>query len=275
MMHYQQSFCLYVSFFFFLFITSVPARNTVLLENRNKNFTILSDQVMPVRCGVQDHKLHITQHFSYTNGRHSWNNSTLILNYAISRNHTINYIKFSDVRRALRRAFAVWSSAIPVKFTETRDYEHANITIGFFHGDHGDGSPFDNTVIAHANHPGRGAHIHFNAAFIFAIDFSSEESEDMMAFDLEAVAVHEIGHVLGLGHSSFPAAVMWPYLSPGRTNVELTSDDAYGAQILYGSNPDFDIDSLKPLNSASKSLGLKEIITISVSLVVTTLFSCL
>ncbi|KAI3935629.1 hypothetical protein MKW98_022637, partial [Papaver atlanticum] len=177
------------------------------------------------------------------------------------------------VRLALRRAFAVWSSAIPVKFTESRDYEHANITIGFFYGDHGDGSPFDNTVIAHANRPGRGAHTHFNAAFIFAVDFSSEESE--MAFDLETVAVHEIGHVLGLGHSSFPAAVMWPYLSPGTTNVELTSDDAYGAQILYGSNPDFDIDSLKSLNSASKSFGLKEIITISVSLVVAALFSCL
>ncbi|KAI3836685.1 hypothetical protein MKW92_024920 [Papaver armeniacum] len=274
MMHYQQSFCLYVSFFFFLFITSVPARNTVLSENRNKNFTTLSDQVMPVRCGVHDHKLHITQHFSYTNGRHSWNNSTLILNYAISRNHTVSYIKFSDVRRALRRAFAVWSSAIPVKFTETRDYENANITIGFFYGDHGDGSPFDNTVIAHANHPGRGAHIHFNAAFIFAVDFNSEDQSDM-AYDLESIALHEIGHVLGLGHSSSPEAVMWPYSSPGTTNVELTLDDAYGAQILYGSNPDFDIDSLKQSNSASKTFGLKEIITISVSLLVTALLSCL
>ncbi|RZC89222.1 hypothetical protein C5167_030917 [Papaver somniferum] len=117
-----RSFCLYVSFFFLLFINSVPARNTVLSENPNKNFTALSDQVMPVRCGVQDLKLHITQHFSYYNGRHSWNNSTLKLNYAISRNHTISYIKFSDVRRALRRAFAVWSSAIPVKFIETRHY---------------------------------------------------------------------------------------------------------------------------------------------------------
>ncbi|RZC89221.1 hypothetical protein C5167_030916 [Papaver somniferum] len=115
--------------------------------------------------------------------------------------------------------------------------------------------------------------IHFNLALTFAVDFSSEES--YMAFDLETVAVHEIGHVLGLGHSSFPEAVMWPYSSPGTANVELTLDDAYGAQILYGSNPDFDIDSLKQSNSARKSFGLKEIVTISVSLVVAALLSCL
>ncbi|KAI3866117.1 hypothetical protein MKX03_008506 [Papaver bracteatum] len=246
MMHYQQSFCLYVSFFL-LFITC-----TVLSENPNKNFTTLSDQVMPFRCGVKDHKFHITQHFSYYNGRHSWNNLSLKLNYAISRNHTISYIKFSDVRLALRRAFAV--------------YMHANITIGFFYGDHGDGSPFEDNVIAHTIiGPGKGM-IHFNLALTFAVDLNSEESD--MAFDLETVAVHEIGHVLGLGHSSYPEAVIANFGVP-------SSDDAYGAQILYGSNPDFDIDSLKPINSASKSFGLKEIITISVSLVVAALFSCL
>ncbi|XP_026436647.1 metalloendoproteinase 4-MMP-like [Papaver somniferum] len=152
------------------------------------------------------------------------------------------------------------------------DYQHANITIGFYYGDHGDGDPFDNTtVIAHATGPVRGAHIHFNAAFIFAVDFSSEKSD--MAYDLESIALHEIGHVLGLGHSSFPEAVMWPTESPRTINVKLTLDDVYGAQLLYGSNPDFNLDSVT--SPASKSSGLGEIITISVSLVVTTLFSCL
>ncbi|KAI3833319.1 hypothetical protein MKW98_006418 [Papaver atlanticum] len=274
-MHYQQSFSFYVSVFFLLFITSVSARNTVLYENPNKNITTLPDQVTLKRRGVDENhaqKSHITKHFSYINGRrHTWDRSTLMLNYALSPNHTIDYIKASEIHAALHSAFSVWSSVIRVNFTETQNYEQANITIGFYYGDHGDGSPFDNTVIAHANGPGRGAHIHFNAALIFAVDFSSEKSD--MAYDLESIALHEIGHVLGLSHSSVPESIMWPTQSPGTVNVKLTLDDAYGAQLLYGSNPDFKLDSV--MSPATKSSGLGEIITICVLLVVAALFSCL
>ncbi|KAI3952564.1 hypothetical protein MKW92_049499 [Papaver armeniacum] len=250
-MYYQQSFSFYVSFFFFLFITSVSARNTVLPE--------YSDQVTSRRCGVDEnhaHKLHITKHFSYIQGRrHTWDRSTLMLNYSLSPNHTIDYIKASEIRAALKRAFSVWSSVIPVNFTETQDYEHANITIGFYYGDHGDGYPFDNTVIAHASGPGRGAQFHFNAAFTFAVDFNSEKSDT--AYDLESIAVHEIGHILGLDHSSIPE----------NHKGEVNFGDVYGAQLTYGSNPDFNLDSVT--NPASKSFGLGEMMTISVSLVVT------
>ncbi|KAI3947542.1 hypothetical protein MKW92_001859 [Papaver armeniacum] len=269
-MHNQQSFSFYVSFFFFLFITSV------LSENPNTNITTLSDPVTSGRsCRVDENhaqKLHITKHFSYINGRrHTWDRSILKLYYGLSPDHTIDYIKASEIRAALNRAFSRWSSAINVNFTET-DYQHANITIGFYYGDHGDGYPFDNTtVIAHATGPGRGAYLHFNAAFTFAVDFNSEKSD--MAVDLESIALHEIGHVLGLGHSSVPESIMWPSQPPRTIKVKLTLDDVIGAQLLYGSNPNFNLDSV--MSPASKSFGLEKIITISVSLVVTALFSCL
>jgi len=57
--------------------------------------------------------------------------------------------------------------------------------------------------------------------------------------DLESVAVHEIGHLLGLDHSSEKEAIMFPTLEDGTRKVELSRDDIEGVQMLYGSNPNY------------------------------------
>ncbi|WMV28597.1 hypothetical protein MTR67_021982 [Solanum verrucosum] len=57
--------------------------------------------------------------------------------------------------------------------------------------------------------------------------------------DLESVAVHEIGHLLGLDHSSEKEAIMFPTLEDGTRKVELSRDDIEGVQILYGSSPNY------------------------------------
>ncbi|MCL7047211.1 hypothetical protein MKW94_004800 [Papaver nudicaule] len=278
-MHYQKCFSYYVYVFFILTITfpySVPA-TTCRLDS-----TTISQDMSP-RCVVPDNdyqKLHTTKHYSFLKGRPTWKRSNL--NYALSPNHIIDYIKVSDIRVALERAFSRWSSVIPVNFTETRDYDHAKIKIGFYYyGDHGDGAPFvDKKVLAHAAGPGKHATIHFNAARSWAVDFSSKSliqkivylfSHNIWPEDVETVAIHEIGHVIGLDHSSNPEAVMYFESPAGTKKVDLTLDDVNGAQSLYGANPKFNLDSLKRKNSASKSFGLKEIITISISLVVNAL----
>ncbi|KAI3961386.1 hypothetical protein MKW92_045617 [Papaver armeniacum] len=206
---------------------------------------------MSPRCGVPDqshddhNKLHTTRHYSFFKGRPTWKHSKvpLMLTYALSPVHIIDYISISDIRVALERAFSTWSSVIPVNFTETQNYKHANIKIGFYYGDHGDGFPFDDTTLAHATGPGSGAFLHFNAGITWAVDFKSEKSKK--AYDLESIAVHEIGHVLGLDHSSIFEAVMWPDTPPRTKNADLALDDVKGAQALYGANPNFKLDSLK------------------------------
>ena len=50
--------------------------------------------------------------------------------------------------------------------------------------------------------------------------------------NLLSVAIHEIGHILGLAHSTLEGSVMWPLLQNGLQTLH--QDDINGIQTLYG-----------------------------------------
>ena len=52
-------------------------------------------------------------------------------------------------------------------------------------------------------------------------------------FDVETVALHEFGHILGLAHSNVAGAVMFPTVSSNFTKRALTQDDIDGVRSLY------------------------------------------
>ncbi|WVZ16460.1 hypothetical protein V8G54_009442 [Vigna mungo] len=243
-------------------------------------------QMITPRCGDPDtnarhqnhvHKVHSSKNFVFFAGKPRWSRSMpMTLTYAFSRENMIHSLSMKDIREAFRRAFLRWASVIPVSFVEVSDSEVSDLKIGFYKGEHGDGEPFDGVlgVLAHSFSPEIGR-LHLDAAETWAVDFEATVSE--VAVDLESVATHEIGHLLGLSHSSVKEAVMYPSLRPRDKRANLNIDDIKGVQSLYGSNPNFRSEwSLESDMSANKGSNfLKPLRLVSTLIIIISLFHSL
>ncbi|KAK0417576.1 hypothetical protein QR680_013090 [Steinernema hermaphroditum] len=138
------------------------------------------------------------------------------------------------VRNTLHRAFDLWASACPLRFIEIPEEQtwQADINVAFVKGRHGDSLPFDGPrgIVAHAFYPTEGE-LHFDAEEKWTLN-SAE------GINLFQTAVHEIGHLLGLEHSTDSRAVMHSgravRYDPG---FELADDDIRGIRAVYRPRP--------------------------------------
>lgn len=134
---------------------------------------------------------------------------------------------------------------------------HAHSAPCLLSAEHGDYNPFDgpNNLLAHAYPPGEGigGDVHFDEDENWTKDStgdilllpccptkgdSPEQPFDgalSLAYNLFIVAAHELGHALGMGHSSDPGALMYSFYSYTKGFL-LSEDDIKGIQDLYGRN---------------------------------------
>lgn len=117
-----------------------------------------------------------------------------------------------DQRAAVRRALATWENAISIDYAEVDISTNPTLRFGWFEGDHGDNAPFDGRrgTLAHAYFPPpAGGAFAGRCHFDDAEDWVVANANGGNSFDVEAVTLHEIGHLLGFGHTQDPSSVMF------------------------------------------------------------------
>ncbi|KAM9221312.1 stromelysin-1-like [Dugong dugon] len=177
------------------------------------------------RCGVPD-----VSQFTTFPGSPKWRKTHLtyrIVNYTLD-------LSRDTTDAVIEKALTVWEKVTPLTFSRINEGE-ADIMISFAVREHGDFIPFDGPgkVLAHAYAPGLG--INGDAHF----DDDEQWTEDKTGSNLFLVAAHELGHSLGLYHSSNPEALMYPVYNPltDLARFRLSQDDVNGIQSLYGPPP--------------------------------------
>jgi hypothetical protein len=187
------------------------------------------------RCGLPDLLAGPSPFFST---RCPWNRRNLTYAFGNLSSDVVGNV----ARAAVRRAFNTWAAAgVGLSFTEVATNANPDIFVEWRQANDPDLSMVGNTL-AHADFPpgctvvinppnGRPPQpVHFDDSEHNWADGAAANS-----FDIETVALHEIGHCLGLQHTTVRGSVMFPSVSSNFTLRALQPDDNAGIRALYPS----------------------------------------
>jgi len=140
-----------------------------------------------------------------------------------------------SAKAAVRQAIEAWDAVCGLRLDELA--EGGDIVVSWESGEHGDHSPFDGPggKVAHAAYP------YTNGKYWLDGDLHLDAAENWIVGDsvgpfpeevhLKTAVMHEIGHSLGLPHSSDADSMMWPVYKGIRI---LSAGDVAAIQKIYG-----------------------------------------
>ncbi len=184
------------------------------------------------RCGLSDIQDSDNLSFSVRCG---WNKKQI--HYTIG--NVTNDVPKADAIQAIKNAFNTWENASSITFIEVLPNENPDILVEWREAIEDDYDMSGN-VLAHADFPLDCSII--TDKFPLPLHFDDTEHSWCIGafvnqFDIETIALHEIGHILGLQHSNVQGSVMYSSVSSNFIKRNLTQDDISGIESLYVNSP--------------------------------------
>jgi len=201
------------------------------------------------RCGMADFNLEVNKRVRrYVHQGTNWKplfnkKGEMTLRWTLLNTDSGRTVTYAQALEAMRIAFFFWNEKTDIDFVEVskdkvgtlgNEKENIEILCSFESKGHGDPYYFDGPgrTLAHAFYPlsnkGLSGDVHFD-------DDEEYTYKSAKGKNLLWVATHEIGHSLGLAHSSNRNAVMYPWYTAYNPDMKLLDDDILGIQTLYGS----------------------------------------
>ena len=132
-----------------------------------------------------------------------------------------------DFLTSVRSAFNAWEAVANITFVEVADADDVDIRLGFDPVD-GVGKTLGQAFLRYDRGNLTSARIRLDSDDSFFVAGTSTTG----TFSFDALALHEIGHGIGLGHSEASASIMFQFIRNSQTTLGV--DDIAGIQFIYG-----------------------------------------